>query len=105
MYIDKGNFENFVRKTAEEGGVLYIKEKDSDIWGPLQSRPLHNQSPINSIRTKEDVVNALPDNNTLWQAEKNLHNHNVPREVVENLPKLLADPVSVFRSNTKAEAY
>ena len=176
---DKGNFENFVRRTAEEGGVLYIKEKDSDIWGPLQSRPLHNQSPINSIRTKEDFVNTLPDNNTLWQegenlfapdetvarkfkadvkavlsdkhtpnntkvdmgvipplyeklglpkqelktnklalrkalglltqeelkADKNLHNHNVPQEVVENLPKLLADPVAVFRSNTKPGAY
>ena len=36
--------------------MLYIKEKDSDIWGPLQSRPRHNQSPVNSIRTKEDVV-------------------------------------------------
>ena len=69
---DKGNFENFVRRTAEEGGVLYIKEKDSDIWGPLQSRPLHNQSPINSIRTKEDFVNTLPDTNTLWQEGKNL---------------------------------
>ncbi len=176
---DKGNFENFVRRTAEEGGVLYIKEKDSDIWGPLQSRPLHNQSPINSIRTKEDFVNTLPDTNTLWQegknlfapdetvarkfkadvkavlsdkhtpnntkvdmgvipplyeklglpkqelktnklalrkalglltqeelkADKNLHNHNVPQEVVENLPKLLADPVAVFRSNTKPGAY
>lgn len=38
--------------------MLYIKEKDSDIWGPLQSRPRHNQSPVNSIRTKEDVVKA-----------------------------------------------
>ena len=55
---DKGNFANFVRKTAEEGGALYIKEKDSDIWGPLQSRPRHNQSPVNIVRTKEDVVKA-----------------------------------------------
>lgn len=54
---DKGNFDNFVRKTAEEGRILYIKEKDSDIWGTLQSRPLHNQSPTNSIRTKENFVN------------------------------------------------
>ena len=38
--------------------MLYIKEKDSDIWGPLQSRPRHNQSPVNSIRTKETVVKA-----------------------------------------------
>ena len=36
--------------------MLYIKEKDSDIWGPLQSRPRHNQSPANIIRTKETVV-------------------------------------------------
>lgn len=39
------------------------------------------------------------------KADKNLHNHNVPQEVVENLPKLLADPVAVFRSNTKPGAY
>lgn len=61
---DKGNFDNFVRKTAEEGRILYIKEKDSDIWGTLQSRPLHNQSPINSIRTKEDFVKG---GNTFFQ--------------------------------------
>ena len=68
---DKGNFENFVRKTAEEGGVLYIKEKDSDIWGPLQSRPLHNQSPTNSIRTKEDFVKGkLLKYNKNYQAKQ-----------------------------------
>lgn len=61
---DKGAFANFVRKTAEEGGILYVKEKDSDIWGTLQSRPRHNQSPTNSIRTKEDFVNR---ENTFFQ--------------------------------------
>ena len=53
---DKDNFANFVLKTQQENGILYVKEKDSDIWGTLQSRPLHNQSPTNSIRTKEDIV-------------------------------------------------
>ena len=70
---DKGNFDNFVRKTAEEGGVLYIKEKDSDIWGPLQSRPLHNQSPTNRILTKEDFVkpeNLMQDDSVLREKEQ-----------------------------------
>lgn len=74
---DKGNFANFVRKTAEEGGVLYIKEKDSDIWGPLQSRPRHNQSPINIIRTKEDFVKAQESgktNNPSELLQENLFN-------------------------------
>lgn len=29
------------------------------------------------------------------------YNHNVPKEVVDNLPALIADPVAVMRSNTK----
>lgn len=53
---EKGRFADFVKKTAEEGGILYIKEKGSDIWGPLQSRPRHIQNLNNSIRTKEDIV-------------------------------------------------
>ena len=36
---------------------------------------------------------------------KDWHNHNVPREVVDRLPELLADPLAVFRSNTKTGSY
>lgn len=56
---DKKNFENFVNKTNNENGIIYIKEKGSDLWGPLQSRPLHSQSLINKILTKEDFVKDL----------------------------------------------
>lgn len=84
---DKGNFANFVRKTAEEGGVLYIKEKDSDIWGPLQSRPRHNQSPVNIIRTKEDFVKAQESgktNNPSELLQENLFNiRQNPEEITE----------------------
>lgn len=35
------------------------------------------------------------------QTHADWHNHNVPQEVVDNLPALIADPVAVMRSNTK----
>ncbi len=57
--------------------MLYIKEKGSDIWGPLQSRPRHNQSPVNIIRTKEDVVKAQESgktNNPSELLQENLFN-------------------------------
>ena len=39
------------------------------------------------------------------KAHKDWHNHNVPRAVVDDLPRLLTDPVAVFRSNTKQGVY
>lgn len=39
------------------------------------------------------------------QAHTDWHNHNVPQEVVDNLPALIADPVAVMRSNTKKGSF
>ncbi len=57
--------------------MLYIKEKDSDIWGPLQSRPRHNQSPVSIVRTKEDFVKTQESgktNNPSELLQENLFN-------------------------------
>lgn len=58
---DKKNFENFINKTDRENGIIYIKDKDSELWGPLQLRPLHYQSLINRIQTKDKIVNSKQD--------------------------------------------
>ncbi|HJD19464.1 MAG TPA: hypothetical protein IAB21_03290 [Candidatus Avelusimicrobium excrementipullorum] len=39
------------------------------------------------------------------KVHKDWHNHNVPRAVVDDLLRLLTDPVAVFKSNTKQGVY
>ena len=67
------------------------KEKDSDIWGPLQSRPRHNQSPVNSIRTKEDFVKAQESGKT-----------NNPSELLqENLFNIQQNPEKITETHNQ----
>lgn len=55
---ERNNFNSFVRNTAEEGKILYVKEKGSDIWGQVQFLPRHIQNLNNNIAVKEDIVNT-----------------------------------------------
>jgi hypothetical protein len=42
---EKHNFEQFLKRIDEEQKALYVKNKGSEIWGTLQSRPRHITKP------------------------------------------------------------
>jgi hypothetical protein len=57
---DRPNFEKFLERTRNEGKILYIKDKGTELWGQLQLLPRHNSVPYaTNILTKSDVVKRI----------------------------------------------
>lgn len=67
----KDNFNSFVASNIKEGNLIYIdEEKALKTIRPQELQLLKEDSlkgSIYNIRRKENFVNTLPDNNTLWQ--------------------------------------
>jgi hypothetical protein len=60
---EKHNFDRFFAKICSKQKVLYIKNKDSELWGRHQLPPRHNLNPyIKNILTKNDVVKRFLTN-------------------------------------------
>jgi len=57
---EKHNFNRFFDKIYGEQKILYIKNKDSELWGRHQLPPRHSPEPyLNNILTKSDIVKRL----------------------------------------------
>jgi len=69
---EKHNFDRFFNKICNEQSVLYIKNKDSELWGRHQLPPRHNQKPYSiNVLTKDYIVKRLNENTSLKEKAMN----------------------------------
>lgn len=98
------NFVSDVNNILKDGSVNNFQKIDMGqipwvyIANGLEEQPLQT----NKLAIKKAMGLLTPEE---LKAHPEWHNHNVPKEVIDKMPELIADPLAIFKSNTEKGKY